>query len=81
MHAQIGVIFDHWRYVGWAPLARGWNRVSGVVSPANTLTRIDPEVTSIPVTSLQIDVFVPINTVAGTSGSWSGEIYLDDIAW
>ncbi|MEP6652713.1 MAG: hypothetical protein ABJA82_05115 [Myxococcales bacterium] len=81
MHAQIGVIFDHWRYVQWAPLAQGWNRVSGVVSPANTLTKIDAAVTSIPVTSLQIDVFVPVNTVAGTKGSWSGDIYLDDIAW
>ena len=29
MHAQIGVIFDYWRWVGWAPLSRGWNQISG----------------------------------------------------
>lgn len=81
MHAQIGVIFGFWRWVAWAPLAKGWNRISGVVSPANILTKIDSSVTAIPVTSLQIDVYVPVNTSAGDNGAWSGEIYLDDIGW
>jgi hypothetical protein len=81
MHAQIGVIFDHWRWVAWSPLTTGWNYIAGVVSPANPLTEIDASVTSIPVTSLQIDVYVPINTVAGDIGAWSGNIYLDDIGW
>ena len=81
MHAQIGVIFQYWRWVAWSPLASGWNQISGVVSAANPLTKIDPSVTSIPVTALQIDVYVPVNTPAGTNGSWSGNIYLDDIGW
>ncbi|MES1209599.1 MAG: hypothetical protein ABUS79_26985, partial [Pseudomonadota bacterium] len=58
MHAQIGVIFDFWRWVAWAPLSQGWNTIAGVVSPANPLTKIDPGVTAIPVTALQIDVYV-----------------------
>ncbi len=81
MHVQIGVIFDYWRWVAWSPVVPGWNRIAGVVSSANPLTKIDPSVTSIPVTSLQIDVYVPINTVAGDNGTWAGNIYLDDIGW
>lgn len=80
MHAQIGVIFGFWRWVGWTPLSPGWNYASGVVSPANPYTEIDPDVTSIPVTALRIDVYVP-KTNGNDSGSWSGNIYLDDIRW
>jgi hypothetical protein len=81
MHAQIGVIFEYWRWVAWSPVRAGWNYIAGVVSPANPLTEIDSSVTSIPVTSLQIDVYVPIDTSAGDNGAWSGTIYLDDIGW
>jgi hypothetical protein len=81
MHAQIGVIFDYWRYIGWTPLAEGWNRVEGVVSPANPLTKIDAAVTSIPVTEIRMDVYVPVAAASGTEGSWSGKIFLDDVSW
>jgi hypothetical protein len=82
MHAQIGVIFDYWRWVAWSPVvAGGWNHIAGVVSPANPLTQIDASVISIPVTSLQIDVYVPVDTSAGEIGAWSGNIYLDEIGW
>jgi len=81
MHAQVGVIFDYWRWVGWSPLARGWNHIEGVVSPSNPLTKIDPAVTSIPVTSIRIDVYVPVADASGPQGSWAGEIFLDDVSW
>lgn len=81
MHAQIGVVFEYWRWVAWAPVTAGWNHIAGVVSPANPLTKIDASITSIPVTSLEIEVYVPIETVAGDDGAWSGTIYLDDIGW
>jgi hypothetical protein len=81
MHAQVGVIFDYWRWVGWAPLSRGWNRIEGLVSPSNPLTKIDPAVTAIPVTSIRIDVYVPVADASGTQGSWTGEIFLDDVSW
>ena len=81
MHAQVGVIFDYWRWVGWSPLQRGWNRIEGLVSPTNSLTKIDPAVTAIPVTSIRIDVYVPVADASGTQGSWTGEIFLDDVSW
>lgn len=81
MHAQIGVIFEYWRWVAWSPVSAGWNYIAGVVSPANPLTKIDSSVTSIPVTSLHIEVYVPVDTSAGDNGSWSGTIYLDEISW
>lgn len=81
MHAQVGVIFDYWRWIGWSPLSRGWNRIEGVVSPSNPLTKIDPAVTSIPVTSIRIDVYVPVADASGQQGSWAGEIFLDDVSW
>jgi hypothetical protein len=81
MHAQVGVIFDYWRWVGWSPLSLGWNRIEGVVSPGNPLTKIDPAVTSIPVTSIRIDVYVPVADASGQQGSWAGEIFLDDVSW
>jgi hypothetical protein len=81
MHAQVGVIFDYWRWVGWAPLSAGWNRIEGVVSPSNPLTEIDPSVTSIPVSAIRIDVYVPVADASGPQGSWAGEIFLDDVSW
>jgi hypothetical protein len=81
MHAQVGVIFDYWRWVGWAPLAQGWNHIQGVVSPANALTGIAAGTTSIPVTSIRIDVYVPAGVDSALQGSWAGEIYLDDVSW
>jgi hypothetical protein len=81
MHAQIGVIYQYWRWIGWSPLSSGWNQIEGVVSPANPLTKIDPTVTSIPVTEIRMDVYVPVADASGTQGSWSGEIFLDDVSW
>jgi hypothetical protein len=75
------VIFDYWRWVGWTPLASGWNRIEGVVSPANPLTKIDPSVTSIPVTEIRMDVYVPVADPSGADGTWSGKIFLDDVSW
>jgi len=81
MHAQIGVIFDYWRWIGWAPLARGWNHIEGLVSPSNPLSKIDPSVKTIPVSSIRIDVYVPVVSVPGGQGSWVGKIFLDDVSW
>jgi len=81
MHAQVGVIFDYWRWIGWSGLSRGWNHIEGVVSPSNPLSKIDAAVTSIPVTSIRIDVYVPVADASGTQGSWAGEIFLDDVGW
>jgi hypothetical protein len=81
LHAQMGVIYEYWRWVGWTPVKTGWNRVEGVVSPDNPLTGIDPGVTSIPVTMLRLDVYVPVAEASGPSGNWSGEIYFDEIGW
>jgi hypothetical protein len=81
LHSQMGVIYEYWRWVGWTPVRTGWNRVEGVVSPDNPLTGIDPTVTSIPVTALRLDVYVPVADASGPSGSWSGEIYFDEVGW
>jgi hypothetical protein len=81
MHAQVGVISDYWHWVGWAPLPSGWNRIAGVVSPDNALTKLDPSATTVPVHSIEIDVYVPTADASGVTGAWSGSIYLDDIGW
>jgi hypothetical protein len=81
LHAQVGVIFDYWRWVGWTPLAPGWNRIVGVVSAANPLTKIDPAVTAIPVSAIRIDVYVPVAAESGPQGAWTGEIFVDDVSW
>jgi hypothetical protein len=81
MHAQVGVIYDFWRWVAWTPVSAGWNHVEGVVSPDNPLTEIDPSVTSIPVTSIRVEIYVPVQTSAGPDGTWSGNVYLDEVGW
>jgi len=67
--------------LGWAPLARGWNHIEGLVSPSNPLSKIDPSVKTIPVSSIRIDVYVPVVSVPGGQGSWVGKIFLDDVSW
>jgi hypothetical protein len=81
MHAQIGIVSDYWHWVAWSPLPAGWTRVIGVVSPDNPLTKLDPAATSVMVHALQVDVYVPVSTPAGPTGSWSGTIYLDEEGW
>jgi hypothetical protein len=82
MHAQVGIVSDYWHWVGWAPLPGGWTFISGVVSADNPLIMLaDPSVTSIPVSTIQIDVYVPMAPASGATGSWSGSIYLDDVGW
>lgn len=81
MHAQVGVIFEYWRWIAWSPVTDGWHRIEGVVSPDNPLSEIDPAVTSIPVSAINIEVYVPAAGASGPTGAWSGEIYLDDVSW
>jgi len=81
MHAQVGVVSDYWHWVAWAPLPAGWTHVAGVVSPDNALTKLDPSVTSVAVHTIQIDVYVPMAPASGSTGTWSGSIYLDDVGW
>ena len=59
----------------------GWNPIAGVVSPDNALTKLDPSATTVPVHSIEIDVYVPTADASGVTGAWSGSIYLDDIGW
>jgi hypothetical protein len=81
INAQIGVIHEYWRYIAWMPISSGWHRITGVVSPDNPLTEIDPGVTSIPVTELHIAVYLSVSPTSGGASAWSGEIYLDDVSW
>jgi hypothetical protein len=84
MHAQIGVIYQYWRWVGWAPVPVGsgeWLWIGGVVSPDNPLTEIDAAVTAIPVTEVRLDVYVPVAGASGSDGQWTGDIYIDDLGW
>src|SRR5262249_37611052 len=85
MHAQVGIVSDYWHWVAWAPLPQplpsGWTHIAGVVSPDNALTKLGRSVTSVPVHTIQIDVYVPMAPASGTTGSRSGSFYLDDVGW
>lgn len=85
--AQIGVDVQPqpgqppWHPVDRETLDPGWNRISGTVSGANPLTQLDPAASSIDVTDLKLDFFIPSTVLSGDRGNWSGTIYIDDIAW
>jgi hypothetical protein len=81
MNAQVGVVSDYWHWVGWSVVADGWTHIAGVVSPDNPLTKLDAAATTVPVQTIQIDVYVPMAAASGAMGAWSGTIYLDDVGW
>ena len=83
MHAQVGVVSDYWHWVAWSgvPVTGGWTRIAGVVGPENPLSKLDPAATSVLVHAINIDVYVPVAPASGTTGTWSGSIYLDEAGW
>jgi hypothetical protein len=83
MHAQVGVVSDFWHWVAWSPVPAtgGWTRIAGVVGPENPLTKLDPQATAVLVRAINIEVYVPVAGASGTTGTWSGAIYLDEAGW
>jgi len=85
--AQIGVLVQTqpeqplWHGLGVKTLGPGWNQISGLVSNGNSLADLNLTASSIYVTALKLDFFVPPTDASGDHGRWSGILYIDDLAW